>query len=122
MVLTQGGLFEWKGLRLQVPAGSLSAGMTKCRISIRMSLSGQFQLPEDSDLLNPVFWISAPCKFTKPITLEIEHCALRENETVLSDLSFVSANAHISSLPQIASTSAECQIRQEELVNKILVE
>ena len=101
MVPNQGGLFEWKGygLRLQVPAGSLSVGMGECRINIRVSLSGQFQLPEDSDLLSPVFWITAPCKFTKPITLEIQHCALREDETVLSDLSFVSANCSQRELP-----------------------
>ena len=89
-VSTEGGSFEWKGygLRLHVPKDSLSAGTAECRINIRVSLSGQFQLPEGSDLLSPVFWISAPCKFAKPVTLEIQHCAFAENESALSNLSF----------------------------------
>ena len=101
IVPTQGASFEWEGygLKLHVPEGSLPIGMRECQINIRASISGQFKLPEDSDLLSPVFWISAPCKFTKPVTLEIQHCALREDETVLSDLSFVSANCSQKDLP-----------------------
>ena len=93
--------FEWKGygMKLHVLEGSLPGGMGECRVNIRVSLSGQFQLPEGTDLLSPVFWISAPCKFTKPVTLEIQHCALRENEAVLSDLSFVSAMCSQKDLP-----------------------
>ena len=99
--LDQGGTFEWRGygLRVHVPKGSLPRGMEECKINIKASLSGQFQLPEDSDLLSPVFWITATCKFTKPVTLEIQHCALTEDETVLSDLSFVSANCTQRDLP-----------------------
>ena len=100
-VPTHGINFEWNeyGLKLRVSEGSLPVGVEKCKINIRASLSGQFQLPEDSDLLSPVFWISAPCKFTKPVTLEIQHCALREDESVLSDLSFVSAKCSQKDLP-----------------------
>ena len=93
-VPTRGGSFEWKGygLRLHVPKGSLPAEVGECRINIRASLFGQFQFPEDSDLLSPVFWLSAPDEFTKPVTLEIQHCALREDEAALSsNPSFVSA-------------------------------
>ena len=100
-VSTQGINFEWDGygLKLYVSEGSLPVGVEKCKINVRASLSGQFQLPEDSDLLSAVFWISAPCNFTKPVTLEIQHCALREDETVLSDLSFVSAMCSQKDLP-----------------------
>ena len=69
------------------------------KINIKASLSGQFKLPEDSDLLSPIFWISAPCQFLKPVTLEIQHCTLREDETVLSDLKFVSAKCSQELLP-----------------------
>ena len=100
-VPTQGDSFEWKGygLKLHVSEGSLPEGMDGCRIIIRMSLSGHFQLPEDSDLLSPVFWISPSCKFTKPVTLEIQHCAFREDEAVLSYLSFVSTKWSQRGLP-----------------------
>ena len=101
MVSIQGGLFEWRGygLKLRVPEGNLPAGWTRCRVNIRVSLSGQFELPKDCDLLSPVFWISTPCKFLKPVTVEIQHCALREDETVLSDLSFVTASCSQAVLP-----------------------
>ena len=100
-VPNQGATFEWNGygLKFHVPEGSLPVGMGECRVNIRLSLSGQFQLPEDTYLLSPVFWISAPCKSIKPVTLEIQHYALREDETVLSDLSFVSAKDSQKDLP-----------------------
>ena len=100
-VPTQGISFEWEGygLKLYVPEGSLPVGMGECRINIKASLSGQFQLPEHSDLLSPVFWITSPCKFTQPVTLEIQHCAVTEDETVLSDLRFVPAKCSQRDLP-----------------------
>lgn len=102
-VPNKGSSFEWKGygLRLDVPKNSIPASMAECTINIKASLSGEFQFPEDSDLLSPVFWISAPCKFLKPVTLKIQHCALqkREDETFISDLKFVSARCSQKSLP-----------------------
>ena len=100
-VFDQGGSFTWRGygLRLDVPKGSFPPGMGECRINITASLSGQFQLPEDSDLLSPVFWISASCEFTKAVTLEIQHCALREEEAALSSLSFISTKCSQRDLP-----------------------
>ena len=86
-------------MRLHVPESKLPTGMGNYRINIKASLSGQFQLPEDSDLLSPVFWLSAPCKFTCPVTLEIQHCALREDETALSSLSYVSTKCSQKDLP-----------------------
>ena len=99
-VTTQGGSFEWKGygLKLDVPKDSLPPGVRECRVNIRASFSGQFQFSEDSELLSPVFWLTAPCKFIKPVTLEIQHCALRD-EATLSGLSFVSAKCSQRSLP-----------------------
>ena len=99
-VPNQGAAFEWEGygLKLHVPDHSLPGDMEEAVINIRASVSGQFQLLENSDLLSPVFWISAPCKFTKPVTLEIQHCALRD-ETVLSYLNFVSAKRSQEDLP-----------------------
>ena len=100
-VFSQGGSFEWKGygLRLHVPKDGLPASVEVCRLNIKASFSGQFQLPEDSDLLSPVFWISSSCQFTQPVTLEIQHCALREDETDLSSLTFVSAKCSPRCLP-----------------------
>ena len=92
--------FEWEGygLRLGVSEDSLPTDMEECRINIKASLSGPFELPEDSDLLSPVFWISALCKFKKPVTLEIQHCASRD-EASFSDLNFISSKCSQKTLP-----------------------
>lgn len=89
LVTNDGGFFEWigYGLRLSILENSLPAGMEMCRINIKASLSGLFQLPDDSDLLSPVFWISTPVRHARsPVTLEIQHCASNNK----SNLSFIS--------------------------------
>ena len=100
-VSTRGESFHWEGygLRLHISEGSLPAGVEECKVNIRVSLSGQFQLPEGSDFLSPIFWISAPCKFIYPVTLEIQHCALTEDESTLSNLNFVSTKCSQKDLP-----------------------
>ena len=88
-------------MKLYVPKDSFTTSVGECTLNIRVSLTGHFQLPEDSNFLSPVFWIAAPCRFTKPVTLEIQHCALREDETVLSHLTFVSTKCSQRDLPYI---------------------
>ena len=102
VVSTKGGFFEWKGygLKLSVPEDSLPTGMEQCRINVKASLSGPFLLPDDSDLMSPVFWISALCKFKKLVTLEIQHCASRD-EASFADLNFVSTKCSQKELPYI---------------------
>lgn len=100
-VPSQGGSFEWRGhgLSLHAPRCSLPTGMQECKITIKTGFSGQFQLPDvDLDFFSPVFWISAPCKFVKPFTLEIQHCALRD-DTMLPDLNFISTSCSQRELP-----------------------
>ena len=103
-VSIEGGFFEWKGygMKLSVPEDSLPTGMEQCTctINIKASLSGPFQLPGHSELLSPVFWISAPCKFKKPVKLEIQHCA-RRDEASFADLNFVSTKCSQKTLPYI---------------------
>ena len=75
--------FEWKeyGLKLVVPSKSLSYGISSCTITINVSLSGQYQFPDGTELVSPVFWLRCEpnSKFEKPLSLEIQHCALPEN-------------------------------------------
>ena len=102
VVSTRGGSFEWKGygVRLSISEDSLPTGIEECRINIKASLSGPFQLPEDSDLLSPVFWISALCKFEKLVTLEIQHCASKD-EASFADLNFIYTKCSQRELPYI---------------------
>ena len=87
-------------MKLSIPEDCLPTGMQQrtCTINIKASLFGPFQLPEDSELLSPVFWISALCKFKKPVMLEIQHCASRD-EAYFADLNFISAKCSQKTLP-----------------------
>ena len=88
------------GLRLNVPEDCLPEGMKQCTINIKASLAGQYEFPENSHLISAVFWLcSEPmCKFVKPITVEIQHCAKLENVTNIN-LSFVRAVCSQKQLP-----------------------
>ena len=72
-------------------------------ISMQKYTQSLTQLPhckqtKDSELLSPVFWISALCKFEKSVTLEIQHCASRD-EASFADLNFISTKCSQKELP-----------------------
>ena len=75
--------FHWEGygLKLHIPPGSLPKSVENCTITIKASLSGQYQFPPDTELVSPVFWLMCEprMRFNVPLTLEIEHCAPLEN-------------------------------------------
>lgn len=98
VVTSDGGFFEWVGygLKLTISKDCLPGDMEMCRINIRASLSGPFQLPKDSKLLSPVFWMSA-VEFKKPVMLEIQYFA-SSNE---ADLKFVTTKCSQKELPYI---------------------
>jgi len=68
--------FEWvnHGFKLHVPEDALPPEVDECRVHVKASLSGQFQFPEDAELVSGIYWIATPHKFTKPVTVEIQHC------------------------------------------------
>ena len=86
------------GLKLNIPKCCLPAGMEQCTINIKASLAGQYEFPENSHLVSAIFWLRCEDvhKFTKPITVEIQHCTKSENVT---NLSFVRAVCSQEQLP-----------------------
>jgi len=68
-------------------------------MKIQVSLSGQFQMPSDCELLSAVYWVYSPHKFTKPLTVEIQHCAVLSSDQQSSELSFVSTKCTQKELP-----------------------
>ena len=93
-------LFTWEGfgLKLHIQEGSLPAGMEQCILQIKASLAGQYEFPENSHLVSAIFWLRCETvyKFTKPITVEIQHCAKSEN---IRNLKFIRAVCSQKQLP-----------------------
>ena len=84
------------GFRLHVPENSLEAGLSETTVNVQVSLSGQFQLPADSELVSAVYWVFSPHMFTQPLTLEVQHCAAPSHS---SNLSFVRTKCTQKKLP-----------------------
>ena len=107
-VTNQAQSFQWKGygLKLHVPQEVLPPGLKHCRLHIKVGLSGEFELPENSSLVSAVYWIDSEprCKFSKPIRMEIQHCS-KSHES--STLSFVRAKCSQEVLPYTFNTLEE---------------
>ena len=92
--------FTWKeyGLKLYIPDECLPVYVNECKITIMVSIAGQYDFPENCHPVSAIFWLRCEplCSFVKPVTLEIEHCAKRENT---SKLHFVKAVCSQKQLP-----------------------
>ena len=90
--------WEGHGLKIHVSENTLPPGIEQCHININASLAGHYEFPEDSHLVSAIFWIRCepPCRFAKPITVEIQHCACSHNTLKLS---FVKAKCTQEHLP-----------------------
>ena len=78
---------EWKeyGLKLYPQEDSLPDGVDKVTITILASIVGRYQFPENFYPISAVFWLHCQpnCTFTKPIKIQMEHCANSNNTTKL---------------------------------------
>ena len=90
--------FVWKdhGFKLHVPENALPKDTSKYLVNIRVSLAGQFELPEGYELVTAVYWVAASGKFTKPVTIEVRHCA---NFSEPNQLHFVRTSCSQKTLP-----------------------
>ena len=68
-------------------------------MTIQASLSGQYQLPDDTELVSGIYWIAFPQKFSQPVTMELQHCACLEHPDQLSSLFFITAKCNQKTLP-----------------------
>ena len=99
LVVTNEGInFHWKdhGFKLHIPENALPEGISEHSINIRVSLAGQFELPEGYELVSAVYWVKTQGTFTKSITVEVEHCA---NFSKPCHLCFVHTSCTQKSLP-----------------------
>ena len=98
MFLIQGDsahFFNWEqyGLRITVVEGTLSPTDT-CEVAVRALVGGQFQLPEDTELISAVYRISVSKPLLKPVILEMQHCADLVTQDHTSYLSFATASVN----------------------------
>ena len=91
--------FEWvdHGFKIHFPENALPSDVDECRVHVTASLSGQFQFPEDTELVSGIYWIAAPHEFTKPITIDIQHCSARTVHP--SSLTYIVAKCTQEDLP-----------------------
>ena len=99
LVVTNKGMnFQWKdhGFKLYVPRNALPEDIPEYSVNIKVSLAGQFELPEGCELVSPVYWMATQGKFTEEVTIEIQHCA---NFSDPNQLCFVRTSCTQKSLP-----------------------
>ena len=93
--------FRGYGFKLHVQKGSLPAEVSEATLNVRVSLSGQFQMPPDCELLSAVYWVYSPHTFIKPLTIEIQHSAVLSSAQQCSQLTFVSTKCTQKELPYV---------------------
>ena len=93
--------YEWKGygIKIQIPKGALPPDVTSAELRIRASLAGQYEFPEDHELVSGIFWISFPHQFLRSAILNIQHCLALTHPSQCSSLSFVVAKCTQKGLP-----------------------
>ena len=89
--------FHWKGhgLKLYIPADALTPTTSNpepIKMTIKASITGQYLLPSDLELVSGVYWVSFSKIFSKPVILSVQHCCSLEDPTQMSSLCFVTAN------------------------------
>ena len=71
---------------MHFPDNALPPEVDECQVHVESSLCGQFQFPENTELISRVYWITTDQEFAKPVTVEFQHCAKPE---YVENLTFV---------------------------------
>ena len=98
--------FDWvnHGFKLHLPEKALPPEVEECDIHVKVSLSGQFQFPDGSDVISGIYWIFTPHVFVQPVTVEIQHCVQFSSPEDSENLTFVVAKCSQENLPYQFST------------------
>ena len=93
--------YAWHGhgLWLHIPADALKPRASPLTMIIQASLSGHFQLPDDTELVSGIYWVAFPQRFHQPVTMKVQHCAYLEHPDQLSSLFFITARCNQETLP-----------------------
>ena len=93
-------VFHWEkyGFKMSVPQGSLEASET-CDVAFKAIAHGQFEFPENTQLVSGAYAIYMPRKLLQPATIEVEHCVRLKSTEQCNRLSFVRAYCTQKDLP-----------------------
>ena len=93
--------YTWKdyGLKVHIPADALDPDTPPTTMTIQASLSGNYQLPHMMELVSAIYWITFPRKYSQPVRLNLQHCALVESNDDISSLEFITAKCNQEKLP-----------------------
>ena len=72
--------------------------MNECRVHVKASLSGQFDFPRDAEIVSGLYWLSSRHVFTRPVTVDIQHCA-QEDLQQQSRLTYIVTSCSQEELP-----------------------
>ena len=91
---------EWPGygFYMEVPDGALAPGVT-ASVGVKVTFSGQFKLPENSQLISAIYWISSSEIFLKEVAVNIQHFAIITSKKQCSQFSFIFAKSSQKELP-----------------------
>ena len=91
---------EWPGYGffIEIPEGAVPHGVT-VSVGVKVILAGQFKFPENSQLISAIYWISSSEVFLKEVAVNIQHCAIIENEEQCSLFRFIIAKCSQEVLP-----------------------
>ena len=83
---------------IEVPDGALPPGVT-ASVAVKIIFAGQFELPEDSQLISPIYWVSSNNSFLKELTVNIQHGAVITSEKQCTEFKFIVAECSQEVLP-----------------------
>ena len=91
---------EWPGygFYIEVPDEALPPEVT-ASVAVKIVFAGQFELPEGSQLISAIYWISSNKSFLKEVTINIQHCAVIESEEQCAEFKFIVAKCSQEVLP-----------------------
>ena len=94
------------GFYLNIPEGALPPDVT-ASVTVKVISGDQFELPENSQLISAVYWISSSEIFLKEVAVNIQHCAIITSEDQLSEFKFVIAKGFHEVLPYDCKENGE---------------
>ena len=82
--------WEGFGLNLEAPANALDFNVPSQTLNLLNCNINHFVVPENMELVSGIYWVDFKGEFANPITIKIEHCAILNQPSQFSSLSFVS--------------------------------